>query len=245
MIHPSRILPMATFSLLSVLAIQAANTELATTQAAKTSTIPISYLPFTITAPGTYVVTKNLSFSSPSSAAITISTALSGPVVLDLKGFTLTGGGGSNFNAGIGIGILPASLGFQEVSNTYPITVRNGTIQNFEIGVLAGVLANAITLNNLTLVIAQIPSYPDPFGLGVSTGVSLFFVNSSYISNCVFGSVTNFFAAKGIADTGSLGGNRYTNDSFNAVSHCIDVTNNNGNTTTVLGSCQFAPPPSN
>ena len=190
------------------------------------------------------MVTANLSFLSPNCAAITISTALSGPVVLDLKGFTLTGGGYNNFNAGIGIGILPASLGFQGVSNTYPITVRNGTIRDFEIGVLAP-STNSITLNNLTFVIAQIPPYPDPFGLSVSTGVSFFFVNSSNISNCVFKSVTNSFAAKGIGDTGSLGGNRYTNDSFNAVSQCVAVTNNDGNTTTVLDSCQFSPPPSN
>jgi len=52
-------------------------------------------LPFAITAPGTYVVTGDLTFSSPpqpngaSVAAITISTALSGPVVVDLKGLAL------------------------------------------------------------------------------------------------------------------------------------------------------------
>ena len=96
MIRLTTPLLMAALSLLSVLSAQAAN-------------MTISYLPFAITAPGTYVVTKNLSFSSPNSAAITISTALSGPVVLDLKGFTLTGGGYNNINAGIGIGILPGA----------------------------------------------------------------------------------------------------------------------------------------
>jgi hypothetical protein len=64
MIHPTKILLTVAFSLLSVLTAQAANTQIATTQAAKTSTIPISYLPFPpITAPGTYVLTGNLSFT--------------------------------------------------------------------------------------------------------------------------------------------------------------------------------------
>jgi hypothetical protein len=63
--------------------------------AAQSANIQISSLPFAITAPGTYVVTGDLTFSSPpqpngaSVAAITISTALSGPVVVDLKGLAL------------------------------------------------------------------------------------------------------------------------------------------------------------
>src|SRR5215469_13468265 len=65
-----------------------------------TSKIPINSLPFNITAPGTYVVTRNLTFSVSSGgnpvAAITVPTSLSGPVVIDLKGFTLTGGGAAS-----------------------------------------------------------------------------------------------------------------------------------------------------
>ena len=111
MIHPTRILLTAAFGLImSALSAQSAN-------------IPISYLPFPITAPGTYVVTRNLSFplSATGIEAITISTAISGSVILDLKGFTLTGGGGDSI--GIGIGVFAGTNG----PNSNPITVRNGS----------------------------------------------------------------------------------------------------------------------
>jgi hypothetical protein len=56
--------------------------------------ILISSLPFTITAPGTYVLTGNLTSSdSTNAAAIRIPTNIPGPVTVDLNGFTLTGGG--------------------------------------------------------------------------------------------------------------------------------------------------------
>lgn len=69
---------MAAFGLLSALSAPAAN-------------IKISSLPFAITVPGTYVVTGNLTFPGTTNAAITISTDIPGPVIVDLKGFTLTG----------------------------------------------------------------------------------------------------------------------------------------------------------
>jgi hypothetical protein len=82
---------MAAFGLLSALSAQAAN-------------IKISSLPFAITAPGTYVVTGNLTFAATTNvAAITISTAIQGPVIVDLKGFTLTGGAGDSIGVGIGV----------------------------------------------------------------------------------------------------------------------------------------------
>jgi|SRR5208283_2541869 len=71
---------------------------------------PISSAPFTISAPGSYYLTTNLTVSSGN--GITIS---SGNVTLDLNGFVLQGVSGS------GSGIL--------VSSTYTnIAVRNGTI---------------------------------------------------------------------------------------------------------------------
>jgi hypothetical protein len=74
------------------------------TLAAQSANIKISSLPFAITAPGTYVVTGNLSSSEIQNvAAITISTSISGPVILDLKGFTLTGSGGDSIGIGIGL----------------------------------------------------------------------------------------------------------------------------------------------
>jgi hypothetical protein len=131
MIRITTVLLTASFSLImSALTAQAANTQLATTQAAKTSTIPISYLPFDITAPGTYVLTANLISTATRlnfegyNGAINISGALMGPVVVDLKGFTLTGPGANSI--GIDIGAFSNGL-----TNTYPITIRNGTLTKF------------------------------------------------------------------------------------------------------------------
>jgi hypothetical protein len=53
--------------------------------------IPISELPFNITAPGTYVCTSNLSYTGTGTAiTITVSPSLSAPVTLNLRGYTLT-----------------------------------------------------------------------------------------------------------------------------------------------------------
>jgi hypothetical protein len=108
---------MAAFGLLSALSTQAAN-------------IKISSLPFNITAPGTYVLTGNLTSPLTGSGlgAINKSTTVEGPVILDLKGFTLTGN--SQFTNGVSLGWNSAS------GNSYPITIRNGTLTNFGYGVI-------------------------------------------------------------------------------------------------------------
>src|SRR5271166_1614339 len=72
--------------------------------------VQITSLPFSITSPGTYILTSNLTFSAPAISnvrAITISPATPGPVVLNLKGFTITGVGGQNNNVGVLIGFTP------------------------------------------------------------------------------------------------------------------------------------------
>jgi hypothetical protein len=91
MIHPTRILLMAAFSLLIALSAQAAN-------------IQISAVPFNIVVPGTYVLTANLIYPGilpvngglgppfNGSNAITVNTAASGPVVINLNGHTLSEG---------------------------------------------------------------------------------------------------------------------------------------------------------
>jgi hypothetical protein len=84
---------------------------------AATATIKISVLPFTVTAPGTYVLVSDLA-CAPSSYAITIPTNLTGPVIVDLKGFTITG-------AGI------------DVENNYPAVLSSITISNLTITVVA------------------------------------------------------------------------------------------------------------
>jgi hypothetical protein len=168
---------------------------------AQSADIKISSLPFAITAPGTYVVTGNLSFQSQQGSAITIPSSLSGAVILDLNGFTLTGGGGISVGVGIGGGFTGPF-----VANSHPITVRNGTLKNFAFGVWAETNVptaplTSIEVNNLTFFLSQPPA-------GNSTCV-LFggYVDSSSVTNCSFNN-----AAYGIQDVLSFGGNRYTNN---------------------------------
>jgi hypothetical protein len=82
---------------------------------------PISSLPFTITNPGVYYVTTNLTGVADANG-ITITT---GNVVLDLHDFTLTG--------------VPGSSNGVYVTGNYQITVKNGTLTTWG---LAGVNAN-------------------------------------------------------------------------------------------------------
>ena len=113
----ARLLTAAFGLIMSALSAQAAN-------------VIISSLPFTITAPGTYVLTGDLTCPAASGSpreAINIPSTLQGPVDFDLKGFTITGSGG------LAIGV---SIGGQ-TSNLYPIIVRNGTFKNFGVGVQA------------------------------------------------------------------------------------------------------------
>jgi hypothetical protein len=201
---------------------------------AQSANIKISSLPFNITAPGTYVVTGNLNFASPPSgnavAAITISTSISGPVNLDLRGFTLTGSAGNTL--GVGIGSFAGTNG----PNTNPITVRNGTIKNFGFGVwaeIANVYLSDITVNNVVF-------YPSPNPQSNETSVIFSQVNSSTISNCTFNG-----GVYGIEDFQSQGGNRYNNDTFIGTAEDLFVSGQNNGVPTVLNHCQFDEPPAN
>jgi hypothetical protein len=171
---------------------------------AHSADIKISLLPLNITAPGTYVLTGNLtssltrtSTSGSSAGAINISTAIEGPVVVDLKGFTIMGPGSNSF--GVTIGYISSGM-----SNAHPITIRNGTIRNFQYGVFASTLT---TLSNITVndIVFDIIST----GAAVGQGVNFFNVDSSTISNCAFNEATY-----GIQDYASGGGNLYDNDTF-------------------------------
>ena len=203
---------MAAFGLItSALSAQSANTK-------------ISSLPFNITAPGTYVLTGNVTSSSTSTGAINISTAIAGPVVVDLKGFTITGPGSSSFGVTVGF----TSYG---VANAYPITIRNGTIKNFEYGVSAYNQANLsdITVNNIVFDISST-------GTAVGYDINFLYVNSSTISNCTFNDATY-----GIADYSSAGGNGYNNNTF--VGNVYPLIVEGGPIT--LNHCQFDEPPAN
>jgi hypothetical protein len=203
--------------------------------ASQSANIPISSLPFAITGPGTYVVTGDLTFSLPPGgnpvAAITVPTSLSGPVVIDLKGFTLTGSGAASNTVGVGIGVFANS----SVSNTYPVTVRNGTLRNFGFGVWAeldgvGVTVTDLTVNNLTFTV-------DPPDGGNGHGIAFREVSSSTVSNCTFNS-----GNVGISDIESQGGNTYNNNIFKNCRGPLAIDTGDSSSL-ILDHCQFDPPP--
>ena len=70
-------------------------------------------------------------------------------MIVDLKGFTSTGAAGDSI--GVGIGVFAGTNG----PNSYPITVRNGSLINFGFGVWAEAgnfaLMTDITVNNLVI----------------------------------------------------------------------------------------------
>lgn len=195
--------------------------------------IPITYLPFHITAPGTYVVTANLSYPAQptnqnANAAITIATSIPGSVILDLKGHTLTGGG--FYSVVVGIGFFDGST----KANTHSITIQNGTVQNFGYGVWAeipGVNLTNIEVNSIAFHLSQTPN-------SSSTGVLFSQVNSSTVRNCSFFSAADY----GIRDLQSTGGNTYSNNTFNlGGADCLTVGGQNFNPT-VVDSCRVGGP---
>jgi hypothetical protein len=192
--------------------------------------IQISSLPFNIIAPGTYVFASNLNFTDITNTqdtglmdaypAITISTSLTGPVVLDLKGHALTGSGvlgtlGSGFwltSGGTGIAVGYALPGGQRPfvfsgPNTNSITIRNGTFQNLSVGVAVTTLGGSLSGYFSNIHISNITCNNDFNGIVFGS------TNSSTISDCVFINV-----GIGISDTLSKGGNYYTSNVFHGFS---------------------------
>jgi hypothetical protein len=198
--------------IMSATALQAAN-------------IQISALPFNIAAAGTYVLKGNLSYSG-TSTAINITPNVTGPVIIDLNGFTITGSvtvvGVPVKNFSVAVGVFGAG------TNVPSITIENGVIQNFGFGIWVetGSALSDINVNNMAFNLIGSP---------IADGVCILFdrVNSSSVTNCTFNSVD-----KGIGDGGSGGGNRYTNDSFTNVLDCIDI-GPLGGSTTVIEHCQL------
>jgi hypothetical protein len=200
-----------------------------TTQAAKSPSIKISALPFTITAPGTYVLTGNLAGSGASgyATAIDIAPTTPGPVVVDLNGFTID----ANGNDGV---ILYG--GYPSVANAYPVTIENGTITNYLYGVYAsyggtpGVYMSDILVKNIVF---------DSSSVNGATAIYFGGVNSSSVNNCTIRNVPN-----GISDNNSALGNSYSNIAFvNVPSPLFVHPSVATNSTVVLDSCAFSAPP--
>ena len=93
---------------------------------------PITSLPYTISAPGVYTVTANLSVTG--SSAITVS---SDNVVIDLAGHTITGTSASQFS-----GVL-CFTGVDPFTPRRNIVVKNGIIRGFKKGIYLTGSANA------------------------------------------------------------------------------------------------------
>ena len=193
------------------------NAILASAQTVRSVPIPISSVPFAITAPGTYVLTGNLTTGQVDSIyqAILIGTNIQGPVVLDLKGFKLTG---NNVSA--------ISIGSGTAPNTYPITIKNGITSGGLDTNPGGVPfpATEITIANVTFL---------------GSGITFNQVSSSTVKNCTFQEV-------GIHDFGSPGGNRYINLTFinNRTGALIVSPTNEGQSASVLTleHCHFEAP---
>jgi hypothetical protein len=84
----------------------------------------VDSLPFTISKPGIYCLTKNLSFKSLSVDAITITAS---SVLLDLDGYTIRNTAGS--------GTIASGISAGQTYGQTNITVRNGTLQGFFAGI--------------------------------------------------------------------------------------------------------------
>jgi hypothetical protein len=204
---------MAAFSLLSVLTAQSAD-------------IKIMALPITINTPGTYVLASDFIFTDPTRPAITVNGyALTGPVIVNFKGHTLTGPGNPQPTSFGGVNATPNSnIGFAVVgdkSNNIPVTVENGTIQGFGIGLIveAKFVYRYLIVNKMTVLGAYALD-----GNGVADGVcvSMHKAGACSIVDCTFNSADN-----GIIDLTS-GGNRYTNDSFIHITTDISLQNSQG-----------------
>jgi parallel beta-helix repeat protein len=187
--------------LMSAIATQAAN-------------IQIKSLPFLpITAPGTYVLVSDLTYTAQSGAAITILPNLSGPVVINLNGHTLTGTASIPLTNNSSIGVFIDGNGPSHST----ITIENGTITHFNSGVFAdsenasGVVGNALSCIDINHIAFS-------FALSIGGGVDVVFANdvvSSTIRNCTFTE-----SDVGIQSQ-SAGGNRFTNNTFSNVAEFL------------------------
>jgi hypothetical protein len=188
-------------------------------------------LPFNITVPGTYVLVHNLSYSG-TAPAITITANLTGPVIVNLKGYALTGV----------LEVTPIGVSVEGYApSVSTITIENGTINNFETGVSA-IASNAIVggawsnfLSGINIRNLVVTGAVNPQDTGA--GVFLEAVNNSIISNC------SLSGSYGIRDHQSAGGNLYTNITFINCGLPLLAYGLSGNA--LLEHCQFAPPPSN
>jgi hypothetical protein len=165
--------------------------------------IIISALPYTISSAGTYILKSALTNADTSQPAITINADnLTGPVVLNLKGYEITcpPTGGS-----VGISIYASGNTYPFIYNAYPVTVENGAIDISSYGVMASGV-NTITVRDLKVFQeGNELNHPTPAGVYFS------FVVNSVVENCTFlGAYPGLSEWYGIEEI-QPGGNCYRN----------------------------------
>ena len=166
---------------------------------AQSATTKITLLPFSITAPGTYQLASNLTCPA-FGTAITINSPVAGKILLNLEGFTISQfPNETGFAGGIVVEANPTK------SN---ITIENGTLTNFGVGVLinpsgtsnAPSYLSNVHLDNLTIFMPSVQS---------EAAVLLGQVSSSSVNNCIFNGQVETGA---IIDWYSKTGNSYSNN---------------------------------
>lgn len=165
-------------------------------QTAQIST-PISTVPMVITKPGHYYFVANLYFTlpTPTSPPTAITVNATGPVVIDMRGFTLNGGTRYDFPTAGYITIDPTGILIQSCN----VTVENGEVRGFWNGITASGSASAyltgINLEGLSFILSG------------NDGTGFSYVNSSTVKNCQY--IYNYAGAE---DGFSQTGNSYIND---------------------------------
>lgn len=204
------------FKLNSLLFLVALGLASASAQLTKTSpSTTITALPYSITAPGTYVLQSDLIDSVPGTAIVISATALSGPLTVDFKGHTITGSG---------LNSTAVAFDYTYFSNLYPITVRNGTLSNFQNGIKAvgfGIPRNYITISSIVFNLATSSSPGND-----AVGVSFQGASNCNVSNCTFNAVITDLHSFGISDGDPWGGNTYNSNAFSGIAVPLAIGTN-------------------
>ena len=137
---------------------------------------PISSVPFTISAPGSYYVTTNLTPGADQNGIV----VAADNVTIDLNGFTLFGGGGTS---GEGISTSGARAN---------IVVRNGTVRNwpssgvnfYDSGASQTLLQNVQSISNTFTGIGVKNGSRVRECLAVGNGAGIIVDNDSLVEHC-------------------------------------------------------------
>ncbi len=153
---------------------------------------PISYLPYVISAPGTYPLATDLT-AIPNSAAITMYQPV-GTVILDLKGHTLHLSGDTSY--GIQVHLLGGAVD--------GITIRNGTLSVSAYGIEA----TTNTPGKFTNLLVENVTFQN--NSNSAEDIHLSQTNGVQVKGCKFVGTGRL----GVLDENSPTGNKFTNLSF-------------------------------